>query len=244
MKKSGKIITLIGSKGGVGLTNTVINLANIYAKDSKKVLIIDTNLTSGGLGVLLNRKPNRDIYYLTHDIVCNKFNTISEYTTTYNSNISFISAPVDIRNASLTDLESLIPLMNKLTLLYDIILIDTSHGLSSDNVLFADISDTVLVVTTSDVVALKNTRNIVASFKLANFKKYYILLNEAIYNNIFSLLEIKNIIGTHVDYTIPKCSFNNNLSKDILKGKFDFKCPKKELIHLNRLINRMDKEDL
>ena len=47
--KKGKSLCLFSAKGGVGKTTTTINLAGIFKTLEKKILIIDLNLSSGGI---------------------------------------------------------------------------------------------------------------------------------------------------------------------------------------------------
>ena len=50
----GKSLCISSSKGGVGKTFIVTSLAGIFASIEKKVLIIDFDLSGGGIAVSLN----------------------------------------------------------------------------------------------------------------------------------------------------------------------------------------------
>ena len=84
MSKAAKIITVFSCKGGVGKTTTTLNLAGIYSKMDKKVLVIDLDLNSGGIAVSLNVDIKKTIFNAYEDMTNNKFNSIDEYTCKYN----------------------------------------------------------------------------------------------------------------------------------------------------------------
>lgn len=51
---NGKIISISSVKGGVGKSTITTMLAGLYFQMKKKVLIIDMDLYSGSIGVLLD----------------------------------------------------------------------------------------------------------------------------------------------------------------------------------------------
>ena len=57
-----KMFTITSTKGGVGKTTTVLNLAGVYEKLGKKVLIVDLDFYSGDIAATLNIKVKKDIY--------------------------------------------------------------------------------------------------------------------------------------------------------------------------------------
>ena len=58
----GKVIAIASGKGGVGKTIFATNLAGVYHHLKKKTLLIDMDLSSGGINVLLNLSNAKTIY--------------------------------------------------------------------------------------------------------------------------------------------------------------------------------------
>ena len=54
-KKIGKSLCLFSGKGGVGKTILTLNLAAIYSQINKHVLIVDLDLSSGGIALATNK---------------------------------------------------------------------------------------------------------------------------------------------------------------------------------------------
>ena len=119
-----KVITITSVKGGVGKTTTVLNLAGIYALENKKVLILDLDLFSASVSVLLNLNPVNDIYSMTDDMNNNRYEDFTDYVTKYNENIDVIGGPKDIRMANKVDARFIPIIISKASLKYDVIIID------------------------------------------------------------------------------------------------------------------------
>ena len=62
--RNGKIFTFIGAKGGSGTTTTLLNIGARLGQLGKTVIAIDLVPDCGGIPVLLNRSPSRDISML------------------------------------------------------------------------------------------------------------------------------------------------------------------------------------
>ena len=78
-----KVITITSVKGGVGKTTTVLNLAGMYSKMNKKVLVVDLDFYSGDIAASLNIHYENDIYNLFEDDVY--ISIMSQYVPMYNA---------------------------------------------------------------------------------------------------------------------------------------------------------------
>ena len=67
-KYKGKILCVTSAKGGVGKSIFATILSGAYSYLKKKVLLIDMDLSSGGVSVLLNLPKGKTIYNLSDDI--------------------------------------------------------------------------------------------------------------------------------------------------------------------------------
>ena len=61
-RKTGKSICVFSGKGGVGKTILTLNLAGIYKIIGKRVLIMDLDLSSGGISLATNKASEKNIY--------------------------------------------------------------------------------------------------------------------------------------------------------------------------------------
>lgn len=216
-----KVFTITSVKGGVGKTTTVLNLAGIYSRMNKKVLIIDLDLYSGDIAATLNLNYNNDIYNLFEEINNKKFNSFDDYVTSYNEYIKVLAAPKDPRFGRKIDSKILNLILYKASMKFDVILIDTNHILTDINLVAFDASDQILYVINNDSMNLKNMKTMVSILNNMDKSNYRIILNES--NNkgktYYNKYDIKNIINKNVNYIIPSSFYIKNIDKYIIEGK-------------------------
>ena len=196
--KTGTSICITSAKGGVGKTTTVLNLAGMYELMQKKVLLIDLDLTNGGIALSLNKPYEKSISTLFQDINNNKYEELSSYVTKYDDYIDILPCAKDPREANKINTSLIDVILDRAAFSYDIILIDTTHP-----------------------VDLKNMKNVIAIFESLNITKYKVLLNDSFspFKNYFSLYDIKNIIKTNIDYYLTNRFFIQNIDKYIMDGQ-------------------------
>ena len=215
-----KVFTITSVKGGVGKT-TLLNLAGIYSKMDKRVLLIDLDLSSGDIASILNLNYTPDIYTLYEDMCNNKFTNLDDYVTPYNENIKVLPAPKDPRFGRKIESKVLNVILYKASMKFDIILIDTSHLLTDINLFALDYSDEILYILNNDSMNLKNMKTMVSILNDMNKTNYKIILNESNTKdkNYYNKYDIKNIINKNVNYIIPSNFYIKNIDKYIIDGK-------------------------
>lgn len=227
-----KIVTITSVKGGVGKTTTTLNLAGTLSGMDKRVLIIDLDLYSGSIAASLNISNDQDVYRLIDDMTNNRFEQIENYIVPYNDLIHVLPSPKDPRYANKVNIKYLNAVINRASVKYDVILIDTTHILNELNLITLDNSDKIIYVLSNDLVDLKNMKTMVSIYKDMQKSNYTIVLNESKdkLKKHFSKYDIKNIIKDNVDYIIPSDFYVRNFDKYVLDGEI--------LILNNRLKSR------
>lgn len=216
-----KVITVTSVKGGVGKTTTVLNLAGIYSRMNKKILVVDLDFYSGDIAASINLNYERDIYNLFEDLNNNKFNSLEDYIVSFDNNIDVLSAPKDPRFARKITSKVLSLIFYKASFKYDLILIDTNHILTDINLFAFDYSDNIIYMINNDSMNLKNMKTMVSILNNMNKKNYKIILNESNYKgkNYYNKYDIKNIINKNVNYIIPSTFYIKNIDKYIIDGE-------------------------
>lgn len=221
MKEKGLSICITSAKGGVGKTFLTLNLAGLYEILNKKVLIIDFDLTGGGIAASLNLDVNKSVFNFVDDYNNNRYKNFYDYVTKYDDNIDVLASPKDPRQANKINNKYVEIILDKAIFNYDIVLIDTNNNLTDFNILTLDLVDKLLFVMSNDLIDAKNMRNLIAVFKDVNYNNYKVILNESINpsRSYLSLFDIKNIIRNNVDYLITSSFYIKNIDSFIVNGE-------------------------
>lgn len=149
--KKTRIITVTSGKGGVGKTNIAVNLAIAYAQTGKKVILIDADLGLANVNVILNMIPQYNLYH-----VITKQKKMTDIILPTEFGIKIIAGANGfsrIANLSEDDRASFIREFETLSSA-DIVIIDTSAGISNNVLGFVEAADEVLIVTTPEPTAI------------------------------------------------------------------------------------------
>ncbi len=221
IRKKVKSLCIFGAKGGVGKTSTTINMAGIFETIEKKVLIIDMDLSGGGIATALNTPFTSTIYNFVDDYSNNRYKDFKNYITTYDKFIDILPCPKDPRQANKIDSKYIDILLDKALYNYDIVLIDTNHDLDEKNLVILDNVDLILFIMTNDPLDIKNMKSLVSIFRDLEKTNYKILLNNSInpYKKYFSLFDLRNILKSNIDYTLSSEFFLKNFDEYVMNGK-------------------------
>ncbi len=235
--RNGKIISISSVKGGVGKTTMAINLAGIYYRSKKKVLIIDADFYSGGVATWLDIRNQKDIFMLIDSISNNRYSSIRDYVTSYNSGIDILACPKDPRAALKIDCKYIPMIFEFAKREYDVVLVDTNHLMNEVNLMILDHVSMSLLMVTNDLIDLKNMKNLIQIFKSTDKENYVVCLNcsRDTGRDYLSLFDIRSILKCNVDYTITNSFYIKNIDKYVLNG---------EILTLNRTINRFHGGDI
>ncbi len=220
-KRIGKSLCLFSGKGGVGKTVLALNLAGIYAGIEKKVLLVDLDLSGGGIALATNKPAIKTVYNFVDDYNNNRFKDFNDYVVKYNDYIDILPSPKDPRQATKIDSKYIEILLDKATFHYDVVLIDTNHVLNEINLVVLDAVDSILFVMQNDPMDLKNMKSLLSIFKDLEKTNYKILLNNSRdpFKKYFTMFDIKSIIKSNVDYELTSEFYVKNMDAYVMNGE-------------------------
>jgi flagellar biosynthesis protein FlhG len=147
-----QILTITSGKGGVGKTNIVANIGYALSRLGKRVLILDADLGLGNLDVLLGITPE---YNLSHVIQGER--SLREIVVEGPGGLCILPAASGIQELTELTSEERYRVFSQLEAFirdFDIMLIDTAAGISS-NVLYFNINaDDIFVVATPEPTSI------------------------------------------------------------------------------------------
>lgn len=236
-RKKGKIMTVTSSKGGVGKTIFISNLAGIMATKNQKVLLVDCDLIGGALALNLDLKPTKNIFHISDDIINNRYQNYENYIVHYHKNIDVVAACKDPRQALKIDMDTITMFLNQVKSYYDFILVDTTHGLTKENIMILDKTDIILYIMTNDLMDMKNTKSFMDVMNEIEMDHMKVILNNSRDTslNYFSKYDIRSMIGRNIDYSLDHSLYIKNITSFLIEG---------EIFTLNKSLTFKDKNDL
>ncbi|ADN01879.1 MinD/ParA family protein [Spirochaeta thermophila] len=153
-----RIIAVTSGKGGVGKTNVATNLAIAYAQLGKKVVLMDADLGLANVNVVLGIIPKYNLYHLIR-----RQKTLEEIIVDTPYGIKIIAGAsgfAKIANLSDDEREHFIEELVGLSFA-DVIIIDTSAGVTQNVISFVAAADDVVVVTTPEPTAITDAYGII-----------------------------------------------------------------------------------
>jgi len=153
-----RVITVTSGKGGVGKTNLSVNMALAFARLGRKVVVMDADLGLANVNVMLNMIPKYNLYH-----VIKKQKTIREILVETEYGISIVAGASgfsQIANMGEEDRKDFISELDSLSNA-DIIIIDTSAGVSSNVLDFIAAADDAVIITTPEPTAITDAYGII-----------------------------------------------------------------------------------
>lgn len=173
-----RVISVTSGKGGVGKTNTVANLAFALSSIGKRVLILDADLGLANMDVMLGLNPK---YTLHHVLKGEK--RIDEIMVTARGGFQLLPAASGIQELTELDDTQRLMLLNELDVLqdyFDVLLIDTGAGISSNVMYFNYASMEKIVIVTNEPTSLTDAYALIKVLtKKYQQKRFKILVNSA-----------------------------------------------------------------
>ena len=150
-----RIITVTSGKGGVGKSNTSINLACQLKKLGQRVLILDADFGLANIEIMFGTVPRHNFCDLIY-----QRKSITDIITWGPMDIGFISGGSGIAglsNLSQDYLNYIIQNLTKLDAIADIVIIDTGAGISDAVLDFLVASGEILLVATPEPTSITDS---------------------------------------------------------------------------------------
>ena len=150
-----RVITVTSGKGGVGKSNTAINLAIQFRKMGQRVIILDADFGLANIEIMFGAVPKHNLCDLIY-----QGKNIKEIITWGPGDVGFISGGSGIAglsNLSRDYLVYIIQNLAELDAIADVIIIDTGAGISDAVLEFLVASGEILLVTTPEPTSITDS---------------------------------------------------------------------------------------
>lgn len=181
--KGPRTIAITSGKGGVGKTNLTVNLAIALGKKGQRVIVIDADMGTANVDVLLGTSSKQNLMSLLEDGV-----ELEDVLLRGPYGVSYISGGSGMEHAwELSTIQRQV-IFNKLAgceAWADIILVDTGAGVGKNVLDFIMASDEVLLLTTPEPTSLTDGYAVLKAYRQVSEQPSIKL----IVNRVFDVME-------------------------------------------------------
>jgi MinD-like ATPase involved in chromosome partitioning or flagellar assembly len=202
---TGKIISVLGPKGGTGKTLTSTNLAVGLAQSGARTVLVDLDLQFGDVGLTLGMRPETTIYDLARAGGSIDEEKLSSYLTQHPLDLRVLLAPSRPDQANSISVELMRDIYSVLRKMADYIIVDTPPGFTAEVIATIDSSAAAVVVGMLDSLSLKNTKLGLETLDLMGFpaEDTYLVLNRANSQVGITEADVAAIVGRTPDVFVP-----------------------------------------
>ncbi len=156
-----RVLTVTSGKGGVGKSNTSINLAIQLKKMGQRVIILDADFGLANIEIMFGLIPK----YTLSDLIY-KGKNIKDIITWGPMGVGFISGGsgiTQLANLTTDAINYIVQSLSQLEELADVIIIDTGAGISPAVMQFLVASSEILLVTTPEPTSITDSYSLLKS---------------------------------------------------------------------------------
>lgn len=154
-----KIVAIASGKGGVGKSNFAINTALAMQRNNKRVLLLDGDMGTANINVLLGLSSKYNLSHLLHG-KC----TLEDALINGPEGLDILpgtSGDQDLININKSQVKRLMSISSQMGENYDIILVDIGAGVHASNINFISFCKQVIVVLTPEPTAIMDAYSLI-----------------------------------------------------------------------------------
>ena len=156
--KKGRVVTLMGAKGGTGVTSLALHLAlNLVQRHQKKCLLVDEHPTLGDASLYLGLSRHQYSFYeLVHNTDRLDADLLHGFLSQHASGLDLLDSPEAFHAFPHASPEAIEHTLAFLTENYQFIIIDAPPGLTEEACAAIRQSDRLAIVITPELPAIRN----------------------------------------------------------------------------------------
>jgi len=216
VKPQGRILALLGARGGAGTTTLAVHLGCFLVRQhGKKTLILDEHRRLGHVSLYLGEDgASYHFYELVRNVSRLDESLLQGFVIHHSSCLDILPSPDvfdESVNVSLDDIQRAIRFLGEN---YEFVVIDCPHGVHNLSLTTIDCCDELFLIATPDVPALRDLSRYIDRLLQSNVPpgKIKVVINRYASEGALSLEQIEKAIRQPVAVTIP------NASSDLIRA--------------------------
>ncbi len=203
--RTGRLITLVGAKGGAGTTTAATNLAvHIHQSSQKRTLLLDLDLELGAVATLLSLQPRYSFFDLVSNLHRIDGSLLESLTERYESGLEVLASPTQPNVSEAVAAEQTGRALEVIRQHYEYVVVDVARFASPATRPAIEQADLVLLVTTPDLLALRNAKKLLPLLERAipSGSQVHVLLNQVGKDTLVSPADVARTLDREVFWTI------------------------------------------
>ncbi|WP_218221656.1 AAA family ATPase [Nesterenkonia sp. Act20] len=204
---TGRVITVVSSKGGVGKTTVATNVAVALAQAVPySTVIVDLDLQFGDVATALNLVPEHFIPDALQSVAEGDTIALKTRLTLHETGLYVLPAPAHPAEADGITSAQISHLLKVLTQEFPYVVVDTSPGLSDYTLGALDHTTDPLLLTGLSVTGVSGMRKVVDTLSVLQMftDRYHVVVNWADAADGVSLQDVEQTLGVSVGTSIPR----------------------------------------
>jgi pilus assembly protein CpaE len=215
----GSVISLVSIVGGVGVSSIAANLAlALRYKLDKRVALLDLDLQTGALAVLLNLEPEFTIMPLCR--LEKKLDSIQleAALTKHSSGAYLLAAPRRIEEGELVSDSTVATVIDFMRDMFDFVIVDCGHHFDEKSVAVCERSNSLIYVLNQTVTSVRSAWRFIDLFERLNLAvEPHFALNRFQLTHSITQKQLENTLGRPMYLSLPRDDKSLELAE--LSGK-------------------------
>jgi|MudIll2142460700_1097286.scaffolds.fasta_scaffold118481_2 pilus assembly protein CpaE len=241
-KKRGKIINIVGSKGGIGTTTIAVNFAASLMElqgPRKSVALIDMNLLFGDIPLFLDIESAFNWGEVVRNISRLDSTYLMSILSKHPSGLYFLPSPTQLEGVNTASPDIIWKLLQFMQKNFDYIVIDGGQQLDEVSLKVLELSDIVIVNAILSLPCLVNVKRLLETFRRLGYpadEKVRVLINRYQKNSLISLKEAEKGIDKRIYWQVPNdyqatiSAINQGKTLAVVAGKAEITQNIRELV--------------
>ena len=205
---NGKIIHVMGAKGGVGTTTIAVNLAMIFAaiQNAGSVALVDLNTVFGEIPLFLSVKPAYHWGQIVKNVSRLDGTFLLNAMTRHASGVHVLPSPSYLNGHPPATVDTMERLLSAMKDTFDVIVVDGGQSLDDPALKVIEMADQVLLITLLSLPCLHNTGKLLkslASVGAAQKERVRLVVNRCLKKSDISVKDAAESVQTEIFWSIP-----------------------------------------
>jgi pilus assembly protein CpaE len=204
----GRIISVMGAKGGVGTTTLAVNLAMTLAgiKEAGSVALVDLNMVFGEIPLFLSVKPTYHWGQIAENINRLDNTFLLNVMTPHKSGVRILPSTSHLNGHPPLTSQIMDRILATMKETFDFIIVDAGQSLGSPAQKTIEMAERIFLVTLLNLPCLHNTNNLLKSLSntgVVPINRVKLVANRYLKKAEITLAEAEESVKSEIFWTIP-----------------------------------------